>query len=242
MARNFQAIPVKETLCFECHGVFLTNLRYKKGFLALFFLHEQGLYVRGILMKSIHDFPINDFIDKTAQELKNVTELSPPDWASYCRTGVHKERAPVDKDWWYTRSAAILLSVNKLGTVGVQKLRTKYGGKKNRGVKPEKFMKGSGSVARKILQQLDASGLTKKSEKAVHKGRMLTAKGKRFLNDVAASMPEVKQAPKPAYVKPAEQKPEVPRPAEPRPAEQRSEAKSAAPKSAAPAAAPLLKK
>ena len=47
------------------------------------------------------------------------------------------------------------MQIYRHGPIGVSKLRTKYGGKKNRGHKPEHFYKGSGSVARKVLQQFE---------------------------------------------------------------------------------------
>jgi len=54
--------------------------------------------------------------------------------------------------------------------------------KKNRGVKPEKFYKASGKVIRTILQQLEAEGLIKQVEKGVHKGKIVTPKGRSFLD------------------------------------------------------------
>jgi len=122
---------------------------------------------------------------------------------------MHKERPPVKNDWWYIRTASVLRKVYRLGPIGVSKLRAKYGGKKNRGVKKEHYFRGSGSIARKILQQLEKEGFVKKDLKNVHKGRSITAKGKKFLDDIAANIAktqpkkEVKPVEKP---KPAEKK------------------------------------
>lgn len=139
-------------------------------------------------MTKIYDVPISELIQKAAEELKNIPEIKAPEWALMVKTGAHKERPPMKKDWWHTRAAAVLRSIHKLGPVGISKLRTKYGGKKNRGVRPEAFRKGSGSIIRKILQQFDSAGLTKKAEKGIHKGRVITAKGKKFLDNVAANI------------------------------------------------------
>ncbi|MEK6901854.1 MAG: 40S ribosomal protein S19, partial [Nanoarchaeota archaeon] len=79
----------------------------------------------------------------------------------------------------------ILRSVAKLGPVGTQKLRTKFGGKKMRGYKPAEFAKGSGSIIRKIMQQLESAGLIAQASKGVHKGRILSAKGTSFLDKIA---------------------------------------------------------
>jgi len=132
-------------------------------------------------MKESYNTPVNELIEKTAQELKKIKEIKPPAWEGYVKTGVSRERPPVKKDWWYTRSASILRKVYKLGPIGTSKLRTKYGGRKNRGVKPERFYKGSGSIIRKILQQLETAGLIMKKDKGVHKGKIITAKGKELL-------------------------------------------------------------
>lgn len=129
----------------------------------------------------------SELVKKTAAELKKIKEIKPPEWAIFVRTGVHKERPPVEKDWWYMRVASILKLLNRYSPLGTAKIRTKYGGRKNRGFKPDHFYKGSGSIARKILQQLDAAELTKKEEEKGRKrrGRSITPKGKSLLNKVA---------------------------------------------------------
>ncbi|MDP7140998.1 MAG: 30S ribosomal protein S19e [Candidatus Woesearchaeota archaeon] len=132
-------------------------------------------------MKQSYTMPINELIDKTAQDLKKIKEIKPPVWANLVKTGVSRERVPVEKDWWYSRTASILRKVHILGPIGTSKLRTKYGSKKNRGVKPGKFYKSSGNIIRKVLQQLETAGLIIKKDKGVHKGRIITAKGKSLL-------------------------------------------------------------
>lgn len=133
-------------------------------------------------MKAIHTTSTNELIEKVAEELKKNDKISPPEWSKFVKTGVHKERPPIKDDWWYTRSAAILRKICLIGPIGVSKLRTIYGGKKDRGMKPEKFMRGSGSIIRKILQQLEAAGLAKQTEKGTHKGRVITPAGKSIID------------------------------------------------------------
>ena len=94
----------------------------------------------------------------------------------------------MDKEWWYMRSAAVLRSVYKLGPIGTSKLRGKYGGRKNRGYKPEHFYKGSGSVIRKVLQQLEKSGFIAQAQRGAHKGRIVTKKGRSFIDKIAAQI------------------------------------------------------
>ncbi len=142
----------------------------------------------------VFDVSTNELIEKAAVELKK--ELDMPSWAHFAKTGNHKERPPVDDDWWYIRAAAILRTVYLRGPVGVSKLRTKYGGNKNRGVKPNKFVRGSGSVARKILQQLEAAGYVKEQKKDKRKGRVITPKGVSLLFTTSKKLSAAKPKPK----------------------------------------------
>lgn len=136
-------------------------------------------------MPTIYDVDAQELIAKTAEELKKVPEIKAPVWAVFVKTGMHKQRPPVKSDWWYIRTASVLRTIYRLGPIGVSKLRTKYGGKKNRGVKKEHFFKGSGSILRKSLQQLEKAGFVKFAEKGVHKGRIITPKGRSFLDKIA---------------------------------------------------------
>ena|SRR3989338_8846964 len=134
-----------------------------------------------------------DLIVKAAQELKKQSLVKPTAWSTFVKTGHHKDRLPDDDEWWYYRSAAILRSIAKLGPIGTEKLRIKYGGKKNRGHKPERFYKASGSIIRKILQQLEQAQLIKQVAKGAHKGRVLTPLGVSFLDKVAIQMSKQKE-------------------------------------------------
>ncbi|PIN86759.1 30S ribosomal protein S19e [Candidatus Woesearchaeota archaeon CG10_big_fil_rev_8_21_14_0_10_44_13] len=182
-------------------------------------------------MVSMNDVPVNDLIDNTAEKLKKIPEIKPLPWATFVKTGMHKERPPIRADWWYVRAAAVLRSVAKLGPVGVSKLRTKYGGRKNRGHKPDKFFRGSGNILRKILQQLEKAQLVKKVEKGGRKGRILAPKGASLLSNAAfdvSKMPpkkkEEKIEAKPAHIHthaPQEKKLEVKNPAEAMPKQEK---------------------
>ena len=130
-----------------------------------------------------YDVPQGDLIKALSQKLKQ--ELKMPSWAAFVKTGMHKERPPAQEDWWYLRAASMLKKVQRLGPVGVSKLRRKFGGKKNRGVEPEKFFKGSGKVTRTLLQQLEQAQLVKNQQKGIHKGRTITQKGVSYLEAAA---------------------------------------------------------
>lgn len=151
-------------------------------------------------MVSIYDVEPRKLIEVAAKQLEKMPEMAPPEWAAYVKTGRHRERPPVEVNWWYIRSAAVLRSVYKLGPIGVSKLKTKYGGRKNRGHKPDKTFKASGNILRKILQKLELIGYLKQAEKGVHKGRIVTPQGKSFMDKIVVKI-------KKPYKKPVKGKP-----------------------------------
>lgn len=127
----------------------------------------------------------NQLIELLAKELHSIPQIKPPAWAPFVKTGAHKERPPVRSDWWHVRAAAVLRTVARLGPVGTSKLRTKFGGKHSRGFKSERFARGSGSIIRKAMQQLEKAGLIRQAAKGVHKGRVITEKASAMLSALA---------------------------------------------------------
>ena len=130
------------------------------------------------------------FIPALAAALKSVPEFEVPEWANYVKTGVSRERPPAMDDFWHTRAASILRQLYIRGVVGVGKLRTRYGSKKDRGGKPDKFFKASGKIIRVILQQAEAAGLVEKVTRMQH-GRRLTPAGRDLLDSIEVPEKEV---------------------------------------------------
>jgi len=128
-----------------------------------------------------YSVPGGELVERLAEKLKEFDEIEPPEWANYVKTGRHKERPPEDPNWWYTRVAAVLRRVYMDGPVGVERLRTYFGGRQDRGSRPERFRKGSGSIVRKALQQLEEAGLVEKTEE----GRVVTPEGRSLVDSVA---------------------------------------------------------
>lgn len=123
---------------------------------------------------------------KLAAALKDIPEFQAPEWISFVKSGTSRKRPIEDPDFWYKRSASVLRQIQKKGVVGVSRLRTKYGSKKNRGMQPETFKRASGKILRTILQQADSAGLTEiaqdvKGMRSRRPGRQLTPKGKELL-------------------------------------------------------------
>lgn len=129
------------------------------------------------------EVPADLLIERLAEKLRKMPQIRPPAWAFYAKTGAHKERPPEDTDWWYYRAASLLRKLYKHGTpVGLERLRTAYGGRVNRGVAPEHFAKAGGSSIRKVLQQLERAGLVRRIR---GKGRVLTDRGRSLLDNTA---------------------------------------------------------
>ncbi len=139
-------------------------------------------------MATVYDVDATALITAAAKELKEQKIIQPPAWAPFVKTGMFKERPPVDADWVYLRAASVLRTVYCMGPIGVSKLRKKYGGKKNRGVGKEHSYMGAGNILRKILQQYEKAGFVKHVQKGVHKGRIVTPKGISFLDKIATRL------------------------------------------------------
>ncbi len=133
-----------------------------------------------------HDVPASKFIDRLAKYLReNVDEVQPLPWATFAKTGNHVEKQPQNPNWWYTRSASILRKVYIHGPIGLEKLRSDYGGRKNNGVKKNHAVKAGGNNIRKILQQLETAGLIQTTKP---KGRVMSPKGRKLLQEVAGDL------------------------------------------------------
>ena len=134
-------------------------------------------------MPTIYDIDPQKLIEKTVPELKKVIKM--PEWGHFVKTGVSKDRQPTTDDWYYFRAASVLRRVYMFGPMGTNKLRWKYGSKKNRGKRPEKFFRASGKIIRTILQQLEKAELVKHDKKGSHHGRVITPKGKSMLDKLS---------------------------------------------------------
>jgi len=118
-----------------------------------------------------------------AEALKKIKEFQKPEWVDFVKTGANKMRPTQEVDFWYKRAASVLRQVYVKKIIGVSRLRTRYGGRKNKSVKPSHFYKSGGKIIRIILQQSEKAGFLEKStgKKA---GRQLTVKGKEFLENI----------------------------------------------------------
>jgi small subunit ribosomal protein S19e len=125
---------------------------------------------------------------KLAEALKQIPEFQSPEWVDFVKSSPSKERPINEIDFWYKRAASVLRQIYKKKILGVNRLRTRYGSKKNRGMKPERAVRAGGKILRTILQQADKAGFTEKVKDnkvlRTRAGRKLTAKGKEFLETI----------------------------------------------------------
>ena len=139
-------------------------------------------------MVRIFNVDQSKLVEKAAEELKKIEVLKTPNWAIFVKTGVAKERPPIEQDWWYMRAASILRKLYVYNLMGVNRLRVKYSSRKNNGHKPEHTHQAGGKVIRTILQQLEKAEFVKQTEIKKRKGRILTPKGKSFLDKIAQNV------------------------------------------------------
>ncbi len=137
-------------------------------------------------MANVKDVPAQIMITEISKDLKTNKKVKMPEFAEFVKTGCSRERAPQDLDWWYVRMASILRKVAINDKTTVNSLRTYYGGRKNRGVKPEEFRKAGGKIIRVCLQDLEKLGLVSKSEEK--KGRIITPAGQKYLDKMATEI------------------------------------------------------
>jgi small subunit ribosomal protein S19e len=138
---------------------------------------------------TVYELNPQEYNLKLAEALKKIPEIKEPEWARFVKSGPSKDRPIEDEDFWHKRTASILKKIYKRKIVGVNRLRTQYGSKKNRGFKPEEFRKAGGKIIRTILQQCDSAGLTEiaKEIRGVRErkpGRQMTQKGKEFMESI----------------------------------------------------------
>src|SRR5213596_977581 len=115
-------------------------------------------------MATAYDVPPGLLIERLKDRLQQDGKIKPPEWAPFARTGVHTEKAPTQPDWWYRRVAA------------------EFGGRRDDGSAPYHPRRGSRSIAREAMQQLESLGLLSKTDK---RGRSISAAGRKLLDSLS---------------------------------------------------------
>ena len=134
-------------------------------------------------MPDIRHMESGKFNLNLAKALRESEDFPAPEWIKFVKSGAGKVRPIEDPDFWHKRAASIMRQLYLRQIVGVGRLRTRYGSRKNRGSQPARFYKSGGKAIRVILQQAEAAGLVEKS-KGTKAGRQLTLKGKQFVEEI----------------------------------------------------------
>ncbi|MEE6516103.1 hypothetical protein FKM82_025354 [Ascaphus truei] len=136
----------------------------------------------GVTVKDVNQ---QEFVRALSAFLKKSGKLKVPDWVDTVKLAKHKELAPYDENWFYTRAASTVRHLYLRGGAGVGSMTKIYGGRQRNGVMPSHFSRGSKSVARRVLQALES---LKMVEKDPNGGRRLTPQGQRDLDRIAGQV------------------------------------------------------
>ena len=134
---------------------------------------------------TVRDVPAPKFIAAYTEVLKNNDKFHVPKWADLVKTGVHKELAPYDPDWYFVRAAAIVRKIYLEPGTGVGTLQKRFGGGFRRGARPTHHRDCSGGIIRNILITLDDLKITEKTAKG---GRKISRVGQQALDLVAGQV------------------------------------------------------
>lgn len=146
---------------------------------------KQAKINKGNNQMGIYDIDANEYNKLLSEELKKMPELKAPEWITFVKSGMSRKRPILEEDFWHKRGAGILRQIYVRGVLGVSRLRTRYGGRKDRGHQTPEFRKASGKIIRLLLQQLEGAGLLKKV-KGKRSGRSLTNNGKELVEKVGS--------------------------------------------------------
>ncbi len=133
-------------------------------------------------MANVYDVKASDVIRLAAERLKD--KLNKPAYIDFVKSGANKERVPQNPDFWYIRSASVLRQVYLNGPIGVSRLRTRYGSRKEHVVHKRHHTKSGGSIIRDSLQGLEKLNYVKNTKN----GRIITPQGKSFLDKIAKEL------------------------------------------------------
>ncbi|XP_050002393.1 40S ribosomal protein S19-like [Alexandromys fortis] len=136
----------------------------------------------GVTVKDVNQ---QEFVRALAAFLKKSRNLKVPEWVDTVKLAKHKELAPYDDNWFYTRAASTARHLYLRGGAGVGSMTKIYGGRQRNGVRPSHFSRGSKSVAKSVAP---SPGGTENGGKDQDGGRKLTPQGQRDLDRIAGQV------------------------------------------------------
>merc|ERR1712193_232400 len=177
---------------------FLSHAIFERRSLRDFLIADKmGQKNKAITVKDVNQ---QLFTTVFARFLKRSGKVKEPEWADHVKTGLFKELAPFDPDWFYIRTAALARHTYMRSPVGVGAARRIFGGPINRGSIPSHYKIASGAILRKAFQALESMKLVEKSDNG---GRKISAQGYRDLNRIAAQIKAPSHSPRARKIKAA---------------------------------------
>jgi len=131
---------------------------------------------------TVKDVPAAEFIKAYAEHLKRSNWLELPHWVDIVKTAKFKELCPQDPDWYFVRAASMARKLYLRGGAGIGGFTKVYGGSHRRGPRPCKFERGSGKIARHIVQQLVRIGVVENNPR-VNRNGLSQTHGRRISQD-----------------------------------------------------------
>jgi len=133
-------------------------------------------------MSNVYDIKPSELISAAAEALKD--KIKKKEYINYVKSGAGKERPPQQENFWYIRSASLLRQVYLNGPIGVQRLSTRYGNRKEHSVHRRHHVAAARGIIRDMLQELENAKLIKRDKV----GRVITPQGRSFLDKIATQI------------------------------------------------------
>ncbi|ELV09775.1 40S ribosomal protein S19 [Tupaia chinensis] len=125
----------------------------------------------GVTVKDVNQ---QEFVRTLATFLKTSRKLKVPEWVETVKLAKHKELAPYDENWFYTRAASTAPHLYLRGGAGVGSMTKIYLGCQRNGVMLSHFSR--------VFQALEGLKMVEKDQDG---GRKLTPQGQRDLDRIA---------------------------------------------------------
>lgn len=137
------------------------------------------------MIEEIHEVRPERFNATLKSYLKSSNKMVLPEHHDIMKTGEGKELAPCDDDWYYLRAAAIVRQIARFGTVTSECMAWRYGSRKNRGVRPSKYVPAYREIGDSVLDNLRNMGWINASA-----DDMLTEQGKTVVREIIEKVRE----------------------------------------------------
>lgn len=137
-------------------------------------------------MDEVFTVRTTDFVNVLKKNLQTISEIVLPKDYDILKTSAGRENSPVCDDWYFARMAAILNLVAKKGTYSINEACVEFGNYKNRGRRPNKFIKADESFMKSIFENLNKIGFVEVKNTSI----CLTNKAKDVIGDVVQSLKE----------------------------------------------------